>query len=55
MLVIRCGDQARLSGTGLFRQERIGRFGRVFLMFKFRSMRADAHLSRHRRTRPIQE
>ena len=32
------------SGPVFFRQERIGQFGRLFSIFKFRSMRADAHL-----------
>ena len=31
-------------GPVFFRQERIGQFGRVFSIFKFRSMRLDAHL-----------
>ena len=30
------------AGPALFRQERIGQFGRVFSVYKFRSMRADA-------------
>lgn len=30
------------GGTAIFRQERIGRFGRPFYIYKFRSMRLDA-------------
>ena len=37
-IAIRLGD----GGPALFRQERIGRFGRPFHIYKFRSMRVDA-------------
>lgn len=30
------------GGPAIFRQERIGRFGRPFYIYKFRSMRLDA-------------
>src|SRR2546425_6803904 len=45
MLVIAVAIRLDSPGPVFFRQERIGRFGRVFLMFKFRSMRANTHLS----------
>jgi sugar transferase (PEP-CTERM system associated) len=45
MLLIAVAIRLDSPGPVLFRQERIGRFGRVFLMLKFRSMRADAHLT----------
>jgi exopolysaccharide biosynthesis polyprenyl glycosylphosphotransferase len=37
------------AGPVLYRQERIGENGRVFTMFKFRSMRADTDTALHRR------
>ena len=30
------------GGAAIFKQERIGRFGRPFYIYKFRSMRLDA-------------
>lgn len=37
-IAIKCED----GGAAIFRQERIGRFGRPFTIFKFRSMKLDA-------------
>lgn len=37
-ILIKCED----GGPAIFKQERIGRFGRPFLIYKFRSMRLDA-------------
>lgn len=37
-IVVRCED----GGPAVFKQERIGRFGRPFHIYKFRSMRLDA-------------
>ena len=37
-IVVRCED----GGPAVFKQERIGRFGRPFNIYKFRSMRLDA-------------
>ena len=45
MLLIAVAIRLDSPGPVFFRQERIGRFGGVFLMLKFRSMRADAHLT----------
>lgn len=36
------------GGPGLFRQVRVGRHRRPFVMYKFRTMRADADETRHR-------
>src|SRR5256712_2336996 len=44
MLAIAVAIRRDSAGPIFFRQERIGQFGRVFRIFKFRSMRADAHL-----------
>ena len=35
------------GGSAIFKQERIGRFGRPFYIYKFRSMRLDARSSGH--------
>lgn len=43
LLVIAVAIRMDSRGPILFRQERVGQFGRVFRIFKFRSMRADAH------------
>lgn len=37
-ILVRCGD----GGPAVYKQERIGRFGRPFYIYKFRSMRLDA-------------
>jgi len=42
MLAIAVAIRLDSPGPVFFRQERIGQFGRVFRIFKFRSMRADA-------------
>jgi sugar transferase (PEP-CTERM system associated) len=42
LLVIAVAIRIDSRGPILFRQERIGQFGRVFRIFKFRSMRSDA-------------
>ncbi len=49
-LMLAIGLAVRLTSPGpaLFRQERIGRFGQSFTIFKFRSMTADNDDSAHR-------
>jgi exopolysaccharide biosynthesis polyprenyl glycosylphosphotransferase len=42
MLVAACLIKLESPGPALFRQERVGLFGQVFTLFKFRSMRVDA-------------
>ena len=42
MLLVAVAIRLDSSGPALFRQERIGQFGNVFSVFKFRSMRVDA-------------
>ena len=37
-ILVKCGD----GGPAIYKQERIGRFGRPFYIYKFRSMRLDA-------------
>ena len=37
-IAVKCED----GGPAIFKQERIGRFGRPFYIYKFRSMRMDA-------------
>lgn len=44
MLAIAMAIRLDSRGPVFFRQERLGRFGRVFRVCKFRSMRVDAHL-----------
>jgi sugar transferase (PEP-CTERM system associated) len=44
LLAIAAAIRLDSAGPIFFRQERIGQFGRVFRIFKFRSMRAGAHL-----------
>lgn len=44
MLVVAVMIRLDSPGPVFFRQERLGQFGRVFSIFKFRSMRIDAHL-----------
>ena len=41
------------GGPAIFKQERIGRFGRPFHIYKFRSMRIDAEKDGHDEDRPI--
>ena len=43
-LMLICWVSVRLEdgGTAVFRQERIGRYGKPFYIYKFRSMRLDA-------------
>jgi sugar transferase (PEP-CTERM system associated) len=43
MLAIAAAIKLDSPGPIFFRQERMGRFGRIFSMIKFRSMRPDAH------------
>jgi lipopolysaccharide/colanic/teichoic acid biosynthesis glycosyltransferase len=43
-LIIRCGSR----GPVIFRQRRVGYLGREFVLFKFRTMRADAETESHR-------
>jgi len=45
MLLIAAAVRLDSPGPVFFRQDRLGRFGRVFPMLKFRSMRADADTS----------
>jgi len=42
MLVVACLIKLESRGPVLYRQDRVGLFGRVFTLFKFRSMRVDA-------------
>ena len=44
LLVISLAIKLSSPGPVFFRQERVGRHGRIFRIFKFRSMTADAHL-----------
>ena len=46
MLLIMMAVRAESRGPALFRQRRVGRDGRVFLLYKFRSMHADARAER---------
>jgi lipopolysaccharide/colanic/teichoic acid biosynthesis glycosyltransferase len=46
MLVIAVLIKLTSPGDVLVRQERVGRFGRLFTFYKFRSMRADAEMLR---------
>jgi lipopolysaccharide/colanic/teichoic acid biosynthesis glycosyltransferase len=47
MLLIAVGIKFLSPGPILFKQERIGRGGRLFMCFKFRSMRVNASTSHH--------
>ena len=55
MLVIACAVAAERKGPILFKQTRIGKHGRRFRVYKFRSMRVDAEdiLSAHLATHPM--
>ncbi len=44
MLAVAALIRLDTPGPVFFRQQRIGQFGRIFSIFKFRSMRLDAHL-----------
>jgi lipopolysaccharide/colanic/teichoic acid biosynthesis glycosyltransferase len=46
MVLIAAGVRLSSRGSALYAQERIGRDGRAFRMFKFRSMRVGAHEER---------
>lgn len=46
LLAIAIAIKATSPGPVLFHQERAGRFGRPFVMYKFRSMRSDAEMRR---------
>ena len=48
LLVIAAWVRADSPGPALFRQERIGRYGRPFTMLKFRTMRVNADPGPHR-------
>lgn len=48
MAVVAIAIKLGSKGAVLFRQERVGMDGRIFLCYKFRSMRADADESIHR-------
>ena len=48
LLLIAAAVRIESAGPALFRQRRVGRDGREFLVNKFRSMRCDADPSRHR-------
>ena len=50
MLLVAAGVTLADPGPALFRQERVGRYGERFTMYKFRSMRVDAE-----RWRPVLE
>jgi len=50
MLLVAAGVKLADPGPALFRQERVGRYGERFTMYKFRSMRVDAE-----RWRPVLE
>lgn len=45
MLLTACIIKLESQGPVLYRQERLGRYGRVFTLLKFRSMRVDAEAS----------
>lgn len=49
MIVIACGIKIVSPGCVFFRQERVGHQGRRFMLFKFRSMRANVETSSHER------